>query len=149
MYLIKEISRSPGTRSFLLLAGKRCSFQVLLPCSCGKKTQQNEALCYTGSNKKEIYSEVNQTLYIKSMWYFSTAKFESRKECTAFIEIRSVSEGKQGKHKHSTKEFHSWSCSTFVRICLFFGCSKQTSDLCGGVSVFTIFVGSFTMLERR
>lgn len=96
------------------------------PCSCWKKTQQNEALYYTGTNKKEVYSEVKQTLYVKSMRYFSTAKFESRKECTAFIEITLVSEGMQGEHKHSTKEFHSWSCSVFVRVGLFFGCSKQT-----------------------
>jgi len=83
------------------------------------------------------------------MQYFSAAKFESRKECTAFIEIRLVSEGKQEENKHSTKEFHSWSCSTFVRVCLFSGSSKQTTDLCGGVSVFVIFVESFTTLERR
>lgn len=67
------------------------------PCSCWKKTQQNEALCYTGTNKKEIYSEMKQTLYVKSMQYLGTAKFESRKECTAFIEITLVSEGMQGE----------------------------------------------------
>lgn len=95
------------------------------PCSCWKKTQQNEVLCYTGTNKEEVYSEVKRTLYVKSMQYFSTARFESRKECTAFIDITLVSEGMQGEHKHSTKEFHSWSCSVFPRVCLFFGCSKQ------------------------
>lgn len=149
MSLIKEISRSLRTRPFILLAGRRSAFQVPLLCSCWKKTHQNEAPCYTGTNKKEIYSEVYQTLYTKSMEYFSPAKFESRKECTAFIDIRFVSEGKQGKHKHSTKEFHSWSCWMFVRVGLFFGCWKQTSDVCGGISVFAIFVESFTILEGR
>lgn len=121
------------------------------PCSCWKKTQQNEALCYTGTNKKEIYSEVKQTLYVKSMQYFSTAKLESRKECTAFIEITLVSEGMQGEHKHSAKEFHSWSSSVFVRVCLLaFWMLEANQDLCSGVAVFAVFfVKNFTVLESR
>lgn len=87
------------------------------------------------------------------MLYFSTAKFESRKECTAFIEIRLVSEGEQGKHKHSTKEFHSRSCSVFVRVCFFDAQSKSVISVGGGggcvCPVFTIFLKSFTILGRR
>lgn len=124
MCLIKEISRSLGTRSFILLAG-RCTFQVLLHVPVGRRPSRMRH-CIIQELIRKVYSEVKQTLYVKSMRYFSTAKFESRKECTAFIEITLVSEGMQVEHKHSTKEFHLWSCSVFVRVCLFFGCSKQT-----------------------
>lgn len=82
------------------------------------------------------------------MQYFSTAKSESRRESTALIEIKLVSEGRQGKQSIALRNSIHGPVQHLLGL-LCFGCSKQTSGLCGGVSVFAIFVESFTILERR
>lgn len=59
-----------------------------------------------------------------------------------------VAEGRQGKQSIALRNSIHGPVQHLLGL-LCFGCSKQTSGLCGGVSVFAIFVESFTILERR